>query len=163
MHLRTLMVRAGTTIALTGATLNLGASPATASPAAGSSTAAARIAGSALAFSASVQAGALPARYQFAGRVRGVAGGTVRARIVRLEHRSGSIWAVEVDWQVTTAAGSFTARTSGSFDTLADRIAVSGPIRGAVEKMELDAAGRITSLGGPSFDGVLRVAPQPGT
>jgi hypothetical protein len=163
MNLRTLMVTAGTTMAITGATLNLGASHATASPAAGSSTAAARIAGSALAFSTSVQAGALPARYQFAGRMRGVAGGTVRARIARLEHRSGSFWAVEVDWRVTTAAGSFTARTSGTFDALADRIAVSGPIRAAVEKLELDAAGRITSVGGPTFDGILQVAPERGT
>jgi hypothetical protein len=161
MNLRTLMVTAGTTIALTGATFDLGASPATASPTARSSAATARTADSALAFSASVEAGALPARYQFAGRVRGAAGGTVRARIALLKHASGSIWAVEVDWKVTTASGSFTARTSGTFDTLTDRIAVSGPIdRRAVENLELDAVVRITSAGGPTFDGILEVAPR---
>ena len=81
-----------------------------------------------------------------------------------LTERSGPIWDVKVDWTVATPSGSFTANTSGTFDTLTDRIAVSGPVdRRAVENLELDAVVRITSAGGPTFDGILEVAPAPGT
>ena len=77
MNLRTLLVAAWTTVALTGSTLGLEASSAAAAPATQSRSAGAQIAEPALTFSASVQASALATLYQFDGRVRGAIDGTM--------------------------------------------------------------------------------------
>jgi hypothetical protein len=160
MNLRTLMATAGATIALTGASVALEASPAFASPTAGSRAAAELIANSALAFSASVQASALPSRYQFDGRVRGRVDGTMSSRITGLSRRSGSIWNVQLDWTVATATGSFTAHTAGTFDARTDRIAVSGPIDlDPSERLDLVAVGQISDRDGAIVGGILEVVP----
>ena len=77
---------------------------------------------------------------------------------------SGPIWNVKVDWTVATPSGSFTANTSGTFDTITDRIAVSGEVeQGVLEYVGFDALGRIRNLrDDPSFEGILEVDPTRG-
>ena len=80
-----------------------------------------------------------------------------------LTERSGPIWDVKVDWTVATRSGSYTANTSGTFDTLTDRIAVSGEVeQGVLEYMGFDALVRIRNLrDDPSFRGHPRGRSDP--
>src|SRR5262245_33896952 len=69
-----------------------------------------------------------PANFVFQGTTSGDAPGTLTSRLVSLDAATGPILHVTFDWIVGSGARSFTARTSGIWNTNTGRVVMNGTV-----------------------------------
>jgi len=102
-----------------------------------------------------------PAAFVFEGTTSGAAPGTLTSRLVSLDASTGPILHVTFDWIVTSGDRSFTARTSGSWNTNTGRIVLNGRvIVGYLLGAQVHDEGQLVDPSTLTFQGFLRIMPD---
>ena len=102
-----------------------------------------------------------PAAFVFEGTTSGAAPGTLTSRLVSLDASTGPILHITFDWIVTSDGKSFTARTSGTWNTLTGRIVMNGRvIAGYLLGAQEHDEGQLTDPSTLAFEGFLRILPD---
>jgi hypothetical protein len=102
-----------------------------------------------------------PASFEFAGATTGDAPGTLASKLVSLDASTGPILHVTFDWIVTSGSKSFTARTSGTWNTNTGRVVMNGRvIAGYLLGAQVHEEGQLVDPGTLTFEGFLRLLPN---
>src|SRR4029079_11497690 len=102
-----------------------------------------------------------PASFVFEGTTTGAARGQMSSRLVSLDASTGPILHVTFDWTVTSGSRSFTARTSGTWNTGTGRVVMNGRvIEGWLLGAQVHEEGQLVDRAKLGFAGFLRLLPN---
>jgi hypothetical protein len=102
-----------------------------------------------------------PASFEFAGTTSGDAGATLTSRLVSLDASTGVSLHITFDWFVHAGDRSFTARTSGTWNTLTGRVGMNGRvIDGYLEGARVHEEGQLVDPATLTFQGFLQLMPD---
>jgi hypothetical protein len=102
-----------------------------------------------------------PAALTFAGTTSGDAPGTLTSELVSLDAQTGPILHITFRWTVSSPGRSFTAVTSGIWNTNSGSVVMNGRVTdGYLEGAQVHEAGQLVDLNTLSFEGSLRLMPS---
>jgi hypothetical protein len=111
--------------------------------------------------SAQVQHGVDPVNLVFEGSTSGGASGTLTSRLVSLNNVTGPVYHVTFDWIVSAGAQSFTARTTGTWNTVTGSVVMNGRVisSGYLSGAQVHEAGHLVDPATLTFAGSLWLMP----
>jgi hypothetical protein len=93
------------------------------------------------------------------GTVSGDVTGALTTRLIS-RRVTGPIWHVTFDWIVDAGAQSFTARLSGTLNTLTGAVVMNGTVvQGYLNGAQVHEAGQLVDPATLAFQGVIRIMP----
>ena len=97
----------------------------------------------------------------FQGTASGAVDGSLTSKLVSLDGVTGPVYHVTFDWIVSAGAQSFTARTSGTWNTLTGAVVMNGSVisSGWLAGAQVHEQGHMTDPATLSFAGYLRFLP----
>jgi hypothetical protein len=102
-----------------------------------------------------------PANFVFEGTTSGDAPGTLTSKLVSLDAAAGPILHVTFDWIVSSGSKSFTARTSGIWNTNTGSVVMNGRvIVGYLNGAQVHEEGQLIDPATLSFQGFLQLLPN---
>ena len=102
-----------------------------------------------------------PTHFVFEGTTSGAAPGALTSRLISLDAATGPILHVTFDWSVSSGSKSFTARTSGIWNTNTGRVVMNGRvIDGYLNGAQVHEEGQLVDPATLTFQGFLRLLPN---
>src|SRR5262245_56145809 len=102
-----------------------------------------------------------PATLSFAGTSSGAAPGTMTSQLVSLDAQAGPILHITFRWTISSPGKSFTAVTSGIWNTNTGRVVMNGRVTdGYLEGAQVHEEGQLVDPATLSFEGFLRLLPS---
>ena len=96
----------------------------------------------------------------FEGTVSGAVNGSLVSRLVRLNSIDGPIYNITFDWIVSAADKSFTARTTGTWNTRTGQVVMNGTIiAGYLNRAQVHEQGHLVDPTTLTFEGFLQLMP----
>jgi hypothetical protein len=108
-----------------------------------------------------VKHGVDPVNLVFEGSTSGGASGTLTSRLVSLNNVTGPVYHVTFDWIVSAGAQSFTARTTGTWNTVTGSVVMNGRVisSGYLSGAQVHEAGHLVDPATLTFAGSLWLMP----
>jgi hypothetical protein len=102
-----------------------------------------------------------PGNLVFEGSMSGAVNGSMTSRLVSLNGVSGPNYHITFDWIVSAGAQSFTARTTGTWNTLTGRVGMNGKVTssGYLSGARVHEEGHLVDPSSLTFAGFLRLLP----
>lgn len=101
-----------------------------------------------------------PAVFVFEGSVAGAVTGSLASHLVTLNAVTGPIYHVTFEWNVTAGTKSFTADTSGTWNTLTGAVVMNGRVvAGYLKGAQVHEEGQLLDPASLTFGGFLRLLP----
>jgi hypothetical protein len=102
-----------------------------------------------------------PASLVFEGSTGGAVSGSLTSKLVSLDGLSGPVYHVTFDWIVSAGAESFTARTTGTWNTSTGSVIMNGTVvsDGYLSGAQVHEEGRLVDPDTLTFAGFLRLLP----
>jgi hypothetical protein len=99
--------------------------------------------------------------YVFQGTASGAVNGGLTSQLVSLNDVSGPIYHVTFDWIISAGAQSFTARTSGTWNTLTGQVVMDGTVisSGYLSGAQVHEEGQLIDPATLTFAGFLQLMP----
>ncbi len=102
-----------------------------------------------------------PVNFVFAGTVSGDVSGDLTSRLVSLEAVTGPVYHLTFDWTVSAGSESFTARTSGIWNTKTGNVVMNGcVIAGYLDGAQVHEQGQLIDPATLTFEGFLQLLPD---
>jgi len=102
-----------------------------------------------------------PGNLVFEGAVSGAVNGSLTSRVVSLNGVSGPNYHITFDWIVSAGEQSFTARTTGIWNTLTGQVGMNGKVisSGYLSGAQVHEEGHLVNPTSLTFAGFLRLLP----
>ena len=103
-----------------------------------------------------------PVNLVFEGSTSGAVSGSLTSRLVSLNNVSGPIYNITFDWIVSAGDQSFTARTTGIWNTVTGDVVMNGDVvsSGYLSGAQVHEAGHLVDPSTLTFAGFLRLMPS---
>jgi hypothetical protein len=104
-----------------------------------------------------------PATLTFSGTVSGAVTGTLASHVVSLNHIDGPVYNIVFEWDVSAGDHSFTALTSGTWNTDIGQVTLNGTVvSGYLDGAQVHEQGHLVDPATLAFAGVIQLMPATG-